>query len=62
MRKLRPSVPHWVWLELDGCWFCENRNNCNQCKLMKQYASKAREEREREDKRKIAKEIREEEY
>lgn len=32
MRKPRPSMPHWWWLGMDGCWFCDNRNNCNQCK------------------------------
>lgn len=31
-RKPRPSMPHWWWLGQDGCWFCRNRNNCNQCK------------------------------
>lgn len=30
-RKPRPSMPQWYWLGQDGCWFCENRNNCNQC-------------------------------
>ena len=32
MRKPRPSMPQWFWLGQDGCWFCNNRNNCNQCK------------------------------
>lgn len=31
-RKPRPSMPQWWWLGQDGCWFCKNRNNCNQCK------------------------------
>ena len=31
-RKPRPSMPDWYWWEQDGCWFCKNRNNCNQCK------------------------------
>ena len=25
-------MPYWWWLGMDGCWFCKNRNNCNQCK------------------------------
>lgn len=31
-RKPRPSMPDWYWLGQDGCWFCKNKNNCNQCK------------------------------
>ena len=31
-RKPRPSMPDWYWYEQDGCWFCRNNNNCNQCK------------------------------
>ncbi len=31
-RKPRPAMPRWYWLGQDGCWFCERRNNCNQCK------------------------------
>lgn len=25
-------MPKWFWLGQDGCWFCDNRNNCSQCK------------------------------
>lgn len=43
-RKPRPSMPHWYWRDQDGCWFCENRNNCNQCgtnrKYLKKYGNK----------------------
>ncbi|MDD5022008.1 MAG: hypothetical protein PHR82_07800 [Endomicrobiaceae bacterium] len=31
-RKPKPSMPEWFWLGQDGCWFCKNNNNCNQCK------------------------------
>ena len=31
-RKPRPSMPDWYWWGQDGCWFCKNKNNCNQCK------------------------------
>ena len=30
--KPRPSMPDWYWWWQDGCWFCKNKNNCNQCK------------------------------
>ena len=43
-RKQRPQPPRWVWLDTDNCWFCKNKNNCNQCKLLKQFR------RKREDK------------
>ena len=36
-RKPRPSAPIWFWWGQDGCWDCPNRNNCNQCKLTKQF-------------------------
>lgn len=36
-RKPRPSMPRWYWLGQDGCWFCRNRNNCNQCKANREY-------------------------
>lgn len=35
--KPRPSVPRHVWLDRDGCWLCKNPNNCNRCKLNKQF-------------------------
>lgn len=36
-RKPRPEPPKWFYLDNDDCWFCKNRNNCNQCKLLKQF-------------------------
>lgn len=41
-RKPRPSMPYWYWLGQDGCWFCKNRNNCNQCKANRSYLKKHR--------------------
>lgn len=35
IRKPRPSQPKWFWYATDGCWACKNRNNCNQCKMLK---------------------------
>lgn len=35
MRKPRPSIPNYEWLNRDGCWFCENKRNCNSCKCNK---------------------------
>ena len=34
-RKMRPQPPWWWLLDTDGCWFCNNRNNCGNCKLLK---------------------------
>ena len=34
-RKPRPSMPMHYWLEQNGCWYCKNRNNCNQCKAIR---------------------------
>ena len=36
-RKPRPSMPDWFWWGQDGCWFCKQRNNCNQCKANREY-------------------------
>lgn len=33
--KARPSMPLYYWLEQDGCWYCKDRNNCNQCKAIR---------------------------
>lgn len=42
-RKPRPQPPHHFWLDVDGCWFCKNRNNCNNCKVLKRQRAKDRE-------------------
>ena len=34
-RKPRPAIPNWAWLDRDGCWFCKDRNHCNNCKVNK---------------------------
>lgn len=34
-RKPRPSMPHWWWLDQDGCWFCKNKRNCGSCTVNK---------------------------
>jgi len=36
-RKPIPSPPKWFYLETDNCWFCKNRNNCHNCKVLKEY-------------------------
>lgn len=30
-------MPRWFWRGQDGCWFCKNPNNCNQCKANRAY-------------------------
>lgn len=35
-RKMRPQPPGWWILDNDNCWFCKNRNNCGNCKLLKE--------------------------
>lgn len=40
IRKPKPSMPRWFWLEQDGCWFCDNPNNCGHCKVNRAYAKK----------------------
>lgn len=32
IRKPRPSMPRWWWLN-EQCALCKTKNNCNQCKL-----------------------------
>lgn len=44
-RKPRPQPPGYFWLDVDGCWFCKNKNNCNNCKVLKRQRAKDREER-----------------
>lgn len=36
-RKMHPQPPRWWTLDNDNCWFCKkNRNNCGNCKLLKE--------------------------
>lgn len=58
-RKPRPSVPRWVWWDLDCCWFCSNRKNCNNCKVMKEYNAIFREKRKRKEKNSLNKILKE---
>ena len=39
-RKMQPQPPWWWILDNDNCWFCKNRNNCNQCRLLKRFKRK----------------------
>ena len=55
IHKPRPSPPKYVWWDLDNCWFCKNRKNCNQCKIMKGYVSDQKEKQNRIIKNKIKK-------
>lgn len=51
-RKPRPQPPKWVWLDLDGCWFCKNKRNCGNCKVLKKIvANEKRKERKHDFKR-----------
>lgn len=37
-RKLKPSVPNYWWYAIaDGCWFCDNKNGCRNCKAAKEF-------------------------
>ena len=48
-RKARPSMPHWFWLDADGCWFCRVKNNCNSCKAARLAGKSDPELRRRRD-------------
>lgn len=53
MRKPRPSMPRWWWMEQDGCWFCHNKNNCNQCKATRADAKAMRKHQLRKERRRV---------
>lgn len=39
-RKNAPQPPpKWWMIDNDNCWFCKNRNNCGNCKLLKKQAA-----------------------
>lgn len=44
-RKMRSQPPWWWTLDNDNCWFCKNRNNCGNCKLLKEQRAKERKKR-----------------
>lgn len=54
-RKVTPQPPRYAWLDLDGCYFCNNRNNCGNCKVMKGYVIKQKEKLKKRDKREYEK-------
>ena len=37
IRKPKPSVPNWVYLDRDNCYACKNKHGCNNCKLNKKF-------------------------
>lgn len=37
IRKAKPDVPWYEWLDRDGCWFCKNKNGCGSCKANKRF-------------------------
>ena len=34
-RKPVPQPPRWYWWQNDSCWWCRNRSNCGNCKVLK---------------------------
>lgn len=40
-------MPDWFWWGQDGCWFCKQRNNCNQCKANREYAKEFGEKKQK---------------
>lgn len=52
-RKVRPQPPRYAWWDLDGCWFCKNRNACGGCKVMKRYVADQKEKVKRKEKNKF---------
>lgn len=55
IRKPRPSPPKWYWWDSDNCWFCNNKRNCSNCKILKEYNQEQKEKRLRQDKGKLKK-------
>lgn len=53
MRKPRPTMPLWWWWNMDGCWACKNRNNCNQCKVARRDAKELRRHQLRKERRTV---------
>ena len=47
-RKPRSSMPGWYWADVDNCYACKNRNNCNQCKRLKEENANQKEKLKRE--------------
>lgn len=53
IRKPRLSVPHWVYLDRDGCWNCPDRNNCGNCKANKEVVADKKKQRYKKEKQKL---------
>lgn len=52
-RKPRPSPARYYWWISDGCWDCKDRNNCNQCKRMKEQVAEEKQKRKRKEKERL---------
>ena len=50
-RKPRPQPPRWAWWDLDGYWFCDHRNGCSGCKVMKSYVAEQKKKQDRKSKK-----------
>ena len=37
MRKQVPQPPRYFNYDIDNCYFCNNRNGCHGCKILKDY-------------------------
>lgn len=57
LRKPRPSPPRWYWIESDNCYRCKNRNNCNQCKILKRKSAYEKKNKTRKELAIIRKEL-----
>ena len=55
IRKPRPSVPNWVYWDRDECWFCSDKNHCNNCKLNKQIVHEQKEKQDKREKQNLKK-------
>lgn len=38
-RKPIPQPPKYYWLDSDNCWWCLERSNCRNCKVLKSAAA-----------------------
>lgn len=36
LRKPTPQPPRWYWWQNDNCWWCKNKSNCGNCKVLKE--------------------------
>lgn len=53
IRKPHPQPAHFYWFDVDGCWACQNKNNCGNCKMLKKEAHFAKEKIKRQEKNKL---------